>query len=120
MSSLRTLKITLHEDVPSHAHSSLDPLVIRLTEDAGFLPVLNSLIITLVEEQPSDHAPFNTRTLSDLLCGRWESGLQHFELRSRRLLPELDAQARALREMGLRIHVETSPNLKVSFSRAEF
>ncbi|KAJ7034089.1 hypothetical protein C8F04DRAFT_1103015 [Mycena alexandri] len=118
MSSLRLLKITVHDYDPT-AIFALDPLILRLAEDAGFLPVLESLAIILLEHYSALHIPFDAQIMTDMLCARWLSGLRHFELRSRRPLPDLGEKAVDLEARGMHIHLETSPTLEVHFNRAE-
>ncbi|KAJ7137279.1 hypothetical protein C8R46DRAFT_613396 [Mycena filopes] len=124
MTSLRNLTLVLYAYYPTPEDVSVDPLIRRLAADLDFLPALESLSITLLED-PSDEEPstFDMVALSTMLRARardsdTSSQLRNFELRSRRTLPELSPAAVGLTVQGMRIHLESSPRL--DSPRADF
>ncbi|KAJ7137270.1 hypothetical protein C8R46DRAFT_613354 [Mycena filopes] len=110
MSSLRSLTLVLYGCNPALEDASVDPLIHRLAADLEFLPALESLTITLLEDPSNEPSTFDMVALSAMLKVRARrSGtscqLRNFELRSRRTLTELDPAAAG---QGMRIYLESS------------
>ncbi|KAJ7162304.1 hypothetical protein C8R46DRAFT_1353275 [Mycena filopes] len=118
-SSLRILKIIAHDNVPD-TKFSLVPFLLRLIEDPAFLPKLVSLSITVLALHPRGPPEFDTDTLTNMLCVRFAKGLRHFELRSHRPVPTLDLRATDLTAKGMRIVLESMPDLEINPWREEF
>ncbi|KAJ7161140.1 hypothetical protein C8R46DRAFT_1106595 [Mycena filopes] len=116
MTRLRSLTLVVHYPDPTTS-VSVGRLIHRLAVDLAFLPALESLAITLLQNSftgRSQHPSFDMDTLSAMLCARWSgSQLRNFELRSSRRLPKLDAAAAKLTTQGMRIHLESALHMTV-------
>ncbi|KAJ7162382.1 hypothetical protein C8R46DRAFT_1222505 [Mycena filopes] len=88
--------------------------------DAPKFPALESLVILLLENRQMGGVPFNADGLSDMLRTRASRGLRHFELLSRRALPDMDDTEVALRAEGMRIRVQTVSDLKGDYLQPVF
>ncbi|KAJ7162350.1 hypothetical protein C8R46DRAFT_1037568 [Mycena filopes] len=120
MSSLRILKIIAYDYDPASTNFSLVPLVVRLLNDATFLPKLESLTIITLYPSPDSASEFDMDTLSNMLSVRFPRGLRHFELRSHRAVPAIDPRGVDLRANGMQIVLETEPGLRLDPFRDEF
>ncbi|KAJ6489626.1 hypothetical protein C8R47DRAFT_474380 [Mycena vitilis] len=118
--SLKTLKLTGFSS--KSAIPSLDPILSRLAKDPGFLPALESLSITMLNETyPS---PSKSGVLvQEMLQSRLSSTLRHFEFRSQRPFPGFDSGSKEVEKLtatGMRIRLETNAGLNGGFRSAEF
>ncbi|KAJ7762600.1 hypothetical protein B0H16DRAFT_1529377 [Mycena metata] len=116
LTSVRTLKLTAHGYSPSYTNFSLDLLIDRLIKDAEFLPALESLTIVLLDHN-TVHIAFDGLVLAEMLAVR---GLRNFELLSHCQVPDLGGKAEEFKAKGMRIHMQTVPNLDIRISRPEF
>ncbi|KAJ7162378.1 hypothetical protein C8R46DRAFT_1283238 [Mycena filopes] len=117
MSSLRSLTLVMYGYDPTPDDVSVDPLIHRLAADLEFLPALESLTITLLEDPSNEPSTFDMVALSAMLRVRARGSgtscqLRNFELRSRHTLTELNPAAVELAVQGMRIHLESSPHLQ--------
>ncbi|KAJ7162358.1 hypothetical protein C8R46DRAFT_1283198 [Mycena filopes] len=116
MVALRVLKIVAHCYHP-RPPNFLVHVVLRLLDDPGFLPELQSLTLIILPGDPSD---FDTDTLCNMLGVRFTGGLRHFELRTYGPVPVLDVRMMDLRANGMQIVLETEPGLEINPWREEF